>query len=524
MRFFRFSPRMALLAAAASLTPAAFAAPSDIVPRGDIAYDLLGSLAAAGRVPRATLRDFFRGDRLYTRWEMARFVAAVRQTSAQLTGAQESQLQALEIKFGPELKLLGAPGRETGGEGPARHGALTGALKARASVGPEAADLIGRVSGTVPLGRDGFAAISLGNYRDEWYSEAGSARGGYPLVETAVARFNTRAVDVTVGRMPMRWGPGYVGGMLFSDDAPSIPMVQIEKGFKLPGWFGRQLGPIYYTQFAGEFFEDDVATADPVARGTRRYVHGRRIETAGAGKWQFAVSESIKSTRLSDPFWAAALPSYYLYQDSWTRAPGESRGPLGFLASKTYPNSLWLNYLADVNATYRVDGRGGFVFADLLLDDLQAPSGLGLGNRVPRKIGVQGGVNLPDVDGTGRYGVRLEAASIDKGTFGSISPPVAWSQINFPLGYPTGPNANLFFGRFDAALSERVKGAVEGMVRRRKDDAEPGVEQDRFSLFATYDLRRDLFVGFRLDYVRTAVSGQPETTDTRAEVNLGAGF
>ncbi|MEI6432045.1 MAG: hypothetical protein WCP07_07690, partial [bacterium] len=50
---------------------AAFAAPTDIVPRGDIAYDLLAGLAAQGRLPGYTMGDFTRGDRLYTRLEIA---------------------------------------------------------------------------------------------------------------------------------------------------------------------------------------------------------------------------------------------------------------------------------------------------------------------------------------------------------------------------------------------------------------------------------------------------------------------
>ncbi len=521
MTFRRFARPLASVCSLLAVSATAFAGPTDIVPRGDLAYDLLGSLAAAGRVPRASLRDFFRGDRLYTRQEMARFVLTVREGVDQLTPEQRAQLQALEIKFGPELKRLGAPARLTNGSEQA--GALTGALKVRGGASPVSGDLIARVSATTALGRDGYAAVSLGNYRDEWYSEDGSARGGYPTVETAVARINTRVLDVTVGRMPFRWGPGYVGGMLFSDDAPSIPMVQVEKGFALPGWLGRQLGPLYFTQFAGEFREDEVPGADPNATGTRRFVHGRRLETAGTGPWQFAISEAFKSTRLPDAFWSFTLP-YYAYQDTWTRGPGEDRPLLGGLPSGTYPNTAWFNYLADINVTYRVDDRGGFVYTDLLLDDLQAPKGIGTGNRTPRKIGLQGGVYLPDLDGRGRYGLRLEAATVDRGTYANASAPVAWSQNNFPLGYPTGPNANVFFGRFDAVLSERVKAAAEGFVRRRKDDSVPSPEQDRLSLFATYDLRRDVFLGFRFDYVRTTFPGVGEDKNARAEFSLGAGF
>lgn len=531
----------ALLTAAALATPLA-AAPYDIVPRGDIAYDLLGSLAAAGRVPGATLRDFSRGDRLYTRREIARFVLSVREAADSGAGAaalapeQRTQLKALEIEFEPELRFLpGYAGRSTADD--TRSGALSGQLKLRASADPAAFDAIVRVSGTLPVGRDGYAALSAGNYRDEWYSEEGMTRGGYPPVESAFVRVNTRALDVTVGRKPLRWGPGFSGALLLADEAPSVPMVQVEKGFRLPGWFGKTFGRLYFTQFAGEFFEDDVATADPIARGTRRYLFGRRIETQEAGRFTVSLGESFKSTRLPDAFYAFTLPSFYFYQDTYTRYPGDPRRPLQFLATTPpYQNTSWLNYLGDAQVAYRVDSRGTVLYSDLLLDDIKAPEGIGKGNDTPRKIGFQLGAYAPALDRAGRYAARLEYTTIDTGTYLNASPPVYWDNNGKPLGYASQTNADVFFGRVDAAFSPRFKAAAEGYVRRAKDETggdpgrlgavSPAFDADRFSLFATYTLRRDAFVGLRLD--RTSVTpsapGSARQTDTRAELNFGVGF
>jgi hypothetical protein len=125
--------------------PAARSAPTDIVPRGDIAYDLLGSLAAAGRLPGRTLADFARGDRLYTRAEMAALIAPVR--------SADPALALLRRAFAPEL-----------GEspGPMPSGLLAGSYKLRGVTGdPDQALHVGRLAGALPVGRDGFAAVSL---------------------------------------------------------------------------------------------------------------------------------------------------------------------------------------------------------------------------------------------------------------------------------------------------------------------------------------------------------------------------
>jgi hypothetical protein len=85
------------------------AGPADIVPRGSIAYDLMGSLAARGALPSLSLRDFFRGDRLYTRAEFADFVRQLRRglteesSRPNISPEDRLALKVLETEFAPEL-------------------------------------------------------------------------------------------------------------------------------------------------------------------------------------------------------------------------------------------------------------------------------------------------------------------------------------------------------------------------------------------------------------------------------------
>ena len=104
-RHHRFLPAAGTLAAlllGSIVSLPAFAAPTDIVPRGDVAYDLLGSLASAGRIPGYSLSDFARGDRLYTRAEAARIVSRIESAKTASDPFAIAE-RTLRIEFADEL-------------------------------------------------------------------------------------------------------------------------------------------------------------------------------------------------------------------------------------------------------------------------------------------------------------------------------------------------------------------------------------------------------------------------------------
>jgi hypothetical protein len=505
----------------------ACADPNDVVPRGDVAYDQLGSLAASGLLPGFTLRDFARGDRLYTRAEFASAIrAAVREAGTDLRpeSPYAVALRALRTRFSPELRLL-SPDDFRPDEGvPAATSLLTGQAKLRVASGPAQGQLFGRASATLPAGRDGFASVSVGDWRSEWYrfQDTAGVRSGnrYAAIETAFVRVNGRALDVTIGRSPLRWGAGYSGPLALGDEAGAIDRIQVEKGFSLPGTLGRRAGRLYFTQFAGQFFERDIPSAPADARGTRRYLAGRRLEARG-GRWTFSVAELLKSTRLPDPQWAMVMP-FYLYQHNWTK--GSRSRPFGFLATGALPDTFWFNYVGDAQVSYQVDGRtGATVYGDLLLDDVKAPRGWGFGDDTPSKTGTQLGVYLPRLDRAGRTSLRLEYTSLDAPTYTDVSRPIQWTAADtLPLGHPAGPDTRTLFARLDYAVSDRLRLAVEGMDSRRRSGgggAFPGFTRyaSRYvDLFASYAVRRDAFVGARYQ--------NRQGTSNRFEVNVGAGF
>lgn len=518
----------------AALCGAAFAAPTDIVPRGDMAYDLFAGLASQGRLPGYTVGDFTRGDKLYTRLEMARMLAGL----TDVRGANEAEVKyaaaerLLRSQFAPELQILRVavlPNTMT----PARDPYGTGTVKARLLSDPAAGTASYRAAGVLPLGRDAFAALSLGNYRNEWNTPAmpgastairPSQRSGYPLVENAYLRVNGRSLDVSAGLMPLRWGPGGIGAMLFSDEAANVGQVRAEKGFVLPGTFGRRIGRLRYTQFLGTFEERDVENAAPNATGRRRYLSGRRIETETDNRWQFSLAEGFKSTRLPDPLFSVILP-FYVYQNNWTT--NNRRRPLRFLVGHSEPDSLWFNYLADANISYRLDKKGSLAYFDLTLDDVKSPSETG-DAIVPirRKVGQQFGIYFPEFDRQGRLSARLEYMYVDQFTYTHTSSPVAWSKEDFPLGFPGGANNQVYYARLDATLTEKLSAALEGETRRRvhtdSDSPEPNVE--RLGIYGTYAFRPNIAFGARYEYRRYSFVGLPIQNLSRFEANATIGF
>jgi hypothetical protein len=493
---------------------------SDIVPRGDIAYDLLGSLAAQGRLPGYTLRDFARGDRLYTRDEIARMLAS--ELPDTMVDRLAVSQRILRERFAPELFHADPSLFTLDPSVPAHSAELGGWAKARGLTDPSAGGVIGRFSAALPFGRDGYAVIGGGNWRDEWQGRHSlTPPGHYDFLENAYIHVNGRALDVTVGRAPVRWGNGYSGALLVGDQAPSIPQIAVDKSFLLPGALGRHIGRLNFNEFLGEFWEANNPNAQPDAQGTRRELIGRRLVARG-GPWSFSIAEAMKSTHLPDPIWAAILP-LYLYQNDWTA--NRKKHYLPFLATRREPDTFWKNYQADAGMSYQADPRTGLLlYTELLIDDIKSPKGVGNGFKTPQKLGEQYGVYLPRIGGASHYGARIEYTTINPGTYTNDSAPVAWTQNGASLAYPTGPNSRVLFGRLDAALTDRTRLSLEGATRREYGAPFPGyavARDDRLGAYASYSLSRNAFLGARLDHVHDEIA---HTHVTRLEANATVGF
>jgi hypothetical protein len=458
----------------------AWSAPFDRVPRGDVAYEVLRSLAARGLVDRPASE--FTGDARYTRLEIARLLAPVLRQSREGGGAlrlaDEALLARLAREYEKELGLVGIrreelPGAPTlNGEDSGRAAFATGLLTPRVfEFSPfrggrdSSADLIYRGSVFLPLGKEVLVAGSLSNDRRLW-SDRPEA---FDEIDNLFIRFQTRGGDWEFGQNNLFWGPGYYAGMLFSDNAPNFTRLQWSKEYKL----GR-LGRWRFTQFAGRVSQF----------GRSIWILGRRGETQISPRFGLSVQEGLRSVGLPDPQYALLLPFY-----TYVRIQNRQRGTSDFD-----------NYLASISLDYRYTDRAR-AYGELLLDDYPAPFGLGR-SPAPRRIGAVVGTEFSDLFGDGRTRLGLEYAFTDGGIFGgtyrSRTPLTDWYIDNLSMGHPMGNNRQGPLVRAEHRLG-RAWGIAEFERETRKEAPAATPMRERIMLQGLYDARRDLAVGLRLD-------------------------
>ena len=460
------------------------AAPEDVVPQGSGLYDAVALLSARHLLPpgspdAASLQGVTA--RLYTRRELAALIQTIPDQPADPRAA--SALAFARNILAPELTqapALAAPVSTP----PALTGFGEVEAGGRSDTGTNlhhTGNLLGRVRLLGVLGRDGAYTASLTNIyrqtRDHLSVSLrgdGTSGGDNPdelngIDEAYVTAVNSRGLRVTLGELRQRWGSGYLGDLLIGDNSPARPTLEIELPFSL----GHALGEYRFTQFISEYRNS----------GQRIYEGGRRLEHPIGDRTMLSLEEDYTSTEFRSPA-VLALP-YYAYQKI------------------EYPNSdepFHFNY--NFNLGFSVTPRGPDtnqrVYGQFLVDDLQAPKGLGKGNITPRKIGyLLGYAQSFERSGTNFV---LEYAHLDRQTYTKLPPlPVSLALYNgdLPIGYPSGTNSNQVYVRLGQKLSSRLDLSVEGRDRRRASLDFPAVTARALDIAVAYHLGQSQSIGLR---------------------------
>ncbi len=470
----------------AALGPAPLyaASPDDVVPQGSGLYDAAALLSAKHLLPPgAPDATALQGvtARLYTRREFANWVRAVTDQPADPRAA--SALAYARNILAPELAgapLLAAPVSTP----PVLTGFAELEAGGRSDTGNHLTshgEALGRARLLGVLGRDGAYTVSLSNiYRQTRDHLAVSLRNDGThgadnpdalsgIDEAYVTAVNSRGLRVSLGEIRRRWGSGYLGDMLVSDTSPARPSLEIEVPFSL----GHTLGNYRFTQYLSEYRNG----------GQRVYAGGRRIEHPIGDRTILSLEEAYTSTQFRSPT-VLVLP-YYAYQKAYYPGPNE-------------PFFFNYNFNLGVSVTPRGPSAPQRVYGQFLIDDLQAPKGLGKGNITPRKIGYLLGYadNFPRT-GTN---VVLEYAHTDRQTYTKLPPlptSLAWFNGDLPLGYASGTNGNQVYLRLGQRLSPRFDLSVEGRDRRRASADFPAVNARALDLAVAYHLGLAQSIGVR---------------------------
>lgn len=460
--------------------------PYDIVPRGDWSYDLLARWAARGLLPDGRAAREFHGDEPLTRQAMAALVIQLAEQPQALPAGDGALLAHLVQAFRPEiqrarrdpdalLRALTPPVAAAGASSLARPvGRLTGFGLARLSDrSNDGAAFRGvyRGAGVLSLDRRVLAALSLTNER-QLYSTDPNA---FPVLEQYLVRWHSGFGDWEVGKGGRRWGPGWNGTMLVSDNAPSIFQLDWKIRFSL-GFLGHDYT---FEQFAGTVDDE----------GGRRYIVSRRLSRPFGRRAGASISEGIKSASTRD-FPVALILPFYAYNH---------------LVFTDAEKARTVNYLVDGDLWY-APSDSVQLYGDLVVDDITTP--LGLGYSVPRKIGYQLGLHLPRLN-HGRTDVRLEWALTDGekpgssvhegGTYIHRNPSLSWFHDGLPIGHPMGTNRRGPFARVRHRFGRRFTAIGEWEDERQWRPTPVVGDRRRAMLYGAYDLRPDLSLSLRVE-------------------------
>jgi len=490
-----------------------WAHPTDFLPRGDWAYDAMAALAAKRLLPDTPAR-LFHGDRLLSRLEMARILTRALEAAAQNRDnalAYDPLFERLAFLLAPELEILQAPLPEPTLPIPPEKERLSvsGYVRGRWVSGEDTPDTfegIFRLTALVDLGPRWFIGGTLTDERRRALSgqdiffpvqvvpDPASAlpnapekvvafpgrdflKDRFPVLDKLFIQGSIGNLGLRVGRYPIRRGPSYTGGMLFSENAPNPTTLSMTLPLSL-GFLGRWSLDQFYTTWKEE--------------GSRRYLVGRRIEHKFGGNWYFGISEALKSAGDSIRAEAAIIPLYYYHKGK----------------------DIDFNYLTGFDLAYRAtDGKE--YYAELLIDDLKNP--FGKRSTTPRKIGALLGAYLPRI-GSERTSFRAEFIFTDQQTFLHKNPKAAYTFDQLFLGHPIGPNARAVFLRLDHRFSGKLVAAVEGLFQRAKE-SHPEVGDRNIGLLSiSYDLTPTQTLGLKWLPSKTSEGRGNEVSASRLQL------
>jgi hypothetical protein len=452
------------------------AAPEDVVPQGSGLYDAVALLSAKHLLPpgspdAASLQGVT--GRLYTRREFAALIESIPNQPADPRAA--SALAYARNILSPELK--NAPDLAAPVSTPP---VLTGFGEVEAGDTHESG-LLGRARLLGVLGRDGAYTVSATNiYQQTRNHQSVSVRGDGVnsgddsnildgIDEAYVTAVSNRGLRVTAGELRQRWGSGYLGDMLVSDNSPSRPTLEVELPFSL----GHTLGAYRFTQFESEYKNS----------GQTIYEGGRRIEHPAGDRTTISVEEAYTSTQFRSPD-VLVLP-YYAYQKAYY--PGTNE-----------PFYFNYNFNIGLTVTPRGPSTTERVYGQFLVDDLQAPKGLGKGNVTPRKIGYL--LGYADVFARSGADFVIEYAHTDQQTYTKLPPlptSLAWYNAGLPIGYPSGTNGNQVYARLGQRLTPRVELSLDGYNRQRTSVSFPAVTATAVDVAVAYRLGGSQSIGLR---------------------------
>lgn len=235
------------------------------------------------------------------------------------------------------------------------------------------------------------------------------------------------ALDLMVGRDYMKWGPGYQGNLILSDNAPSFDMLKYSGTIDLND-FGGGYGKINFTKFFSLLDSLD---------GQNRYFSGQRLEYKPFDALTLGLSETVIISQDSSILFYNPLPFIPPYYVTW------------WIASMLSSQDVNCNVSADIELNFY---PGIKLYGELMADDvIFFPEE----NPYPNRTGFLAGAYFADPLGFGNTDFRIEYTHINNYVYFPIHP---WEDYLYQgeyIGHLLGPDADQLYLELTHRLSDK---------------------------------------------------------------------
>ncbi|MBA7529686.1 hypothetical protein ES705_21884 [subsurface metagenome] len=266
-------------------------------------------------------------------------------------------------------------------------------------------------------------------------------------------------ISLQVGRDYMRWGPGYQGSLMLSDNSPAFDMLKYSGTIDL-NKSGESMAKINFTKFFSL-----LDTLD----GQNRYFSGQRLEYKPFDVLTLGLSETAIISQESSILFFNPIPFIPPYYATW------------WIAGMFEPQEVNCNVAldAEINLTQKIK-----LYSEWMVDDFIFTP---WDNPFPNRTGFLAGAYFADPFGRGNTDFRIEYTRINNYVY---FPRHSWQDYLYQgeyIGNPLGPDADQLYLELTHHLSDKFNLSLS-YTHERHGEGQVGVPLPSDPVVANEDI------------------------------------
>jgi hypothetical protein len=300
-----------------------------------------------------------------------------------------------------------------------------------------------------------------GELDDDPRYDGKSWKGVAGMAENSTINYKDGPFSAGFGIERISWGYGEYGNLMFSDQAMPMPVLE----------FGYRRWVLEYRSVIG-FLSPLKDQLDQMNGDTsfftsqQRYLSAHSITIRPYSNFSVSVREAVL---FGGP--GRRLEPAYVFPLVWYH--GEQ------LNSRMDDNTMF-----SLAADYRIAGRV-WTYGEVLVDDYQADKNT-RGDYEPNQLGYIGGLEIYDLPAE-RCGMAFEYARVNNWTYNQARAHNRYINLNFPIGFPDGPDVDIVSWRLWRWQSDFIKIIYSGSYKRHGEGridtpwSKPWLDSDHYS-------------------------------------------